>query len=74
MKARNIREQIPLTTRNRDEAVSMEKNQMFKIKRKSISGNLKKKMKETEMHHLSSVNPTVPIEINYFQEGKRAYK
>lgn len=39
---------------------------MFKIKRKSISGNLKKKMKETEMHHLSSVNPTVPIEINYF--------
>jgi tetratricopeptide (TPR) repeat protein len=64
----------PLTTRNNREEVSVERPEMFKIKRKSISGSLKKKLKEAQTHHLSSVNPTVPLELNYFEEGKRVYK
>lgn len=35
----------PLTTRNREEAASGERGELFKIKRKSISGSLRKKLK-----------------------------
>lgn len=35
----------PLTTRNRDELASVERQELFKIKRKSISGSLRKKLK-----------------------------
>jgi hypothetical protein len=52
----------------------VERHELFKIKRKSISGSLKKKLKEQVSHHLSSVNPTIPLEINYFEEGRKNYK
>ena len=39
-----------------------------------MSGSLKKKVKEQVSHHLSGVNPTIPQEISYFEEGKKYYK
>jgi tetratricopeptide (TPR) repeat protein len=73
-KLRGGKEPIPLTTRNKEELASVERSELFKIKRKSISGSLKKKIKEAQAHHLSSVNPTIPLELNYYEEGRRVYK
>ena len=42
-----------------------DRSEMFKIRRKSISGSLKKKMKEEKMQYLSA-NPVIPSELNYY--------
>ena len=59
-------------TSRRDEA-STDRSEMFKIRRKSISGSLKKKNKEKETQYLSA-NPVVPSELNYFEEARKLYK
>lgn len=46
---------------------------MFKIRRKSISGSLKKKIKEQNAQYLSA-NPVSPSELNYYEEGRKLYK
>ena len=50
-----------------------ERGELFKIKRKSISGSLRKKLREQALHHVSA-NPVVPTEMNYFEEGRKLYK
>ena len=46
---------------------------MFKIRRKSISGSLKKKMKEQNAQYLSA-NPVLPVQLNYYEEARKLYK
>ena len=46
---------------------------MFKIRRKSISGSLKKKIKEHNAQYLSA-NPVIPSELNYYDEARKLYK
>jgi hypothetical protein len=66
------REPVVLTSRNREE-MSTERGEMFKIRRKSISGNLNKKIKEHNAQYLSA-NPVLPVELNYFDEARKLYK
>lgn len=72
-RSRNPKEHVAFTSRNKEEPPN-DKSELFKIKRTSISGSLRKKLKEQANHHLSSVNPTIPLELNYFEEGRRVYK
>jgi hypothetical protein len=59
MKNRYNKEPVVLTSRNREE-VSTDRSEMFKIRRKSISGSLKKKMKEHTAQYVSA-NPVLPV-------------
>lgn len=69
-----------MTSRNREELnyrqqeePSTDRSEHYKIRRKSISGSLRKKQKEQQIQHLSA-NPVLPSELNYYDEARRHYK